>query len=151
MTVSTSVNLEELYEIDDYLWLQETVRLLKEKKFSELDLTNLIEELDDLGNEKRNKVESLLEQIIRHCLLLEYWKSEYETNSQHWESEIVAFRTQLRKNLTTNLYNYLESQLTIIYKDAVRFTERKSRLTNFPTECPYNLAQLLNEDWFPQI
>lgn len=151
MTVIEKLNLKKLYEIDDYLWIQETIKLLKEKQFNELDLENLIEELDDLGNEKKHKVESLLEQIIRHLLLLQYWENEYERNSQHWEAEIVAFRTQLRKMLTKNLSNYLESQLVIIYQDALRYTQKKSRLTNLPLECPYTFNQLLSEDWFPQI
>jgi hypothetical protein len=30
MTLSTLTNLKELYEIDDYLWIQETVKLLRE-------------------------------------------------------------------------------------------------------------------------
>ena len=76
MLVKTKINLKELYEIDDYLWLEETVKLLREKRFNELDLDNLIEELDDLANELKYTVENLLEQIIRHLLFLEYWESE---------------------------------------------------------------------------
>jgi hypothetical protein len=53
MTETTKNNLKDLYEIDDYLWIQETVKLLKEKQFNDLDLENLIEELEDLGNEKK--------------------------------------------------------------------------------------------------
>ncbi|MGI0479598.1 DUF29 domain-containing protein [Geminocystis sp. CENA526] len=151
MKVIGKVNLKELYEIDDYLWIQETVKLLKEKKFNQLDLENLIEELDDLGRERKNKVESLLEQIIKHLLLLEYWESEYEFNSAHWEAEITAFRTQLRKSLTTNLYNHLQQELISIYQDALKYVKRKSRLNTFPNQCPYTLEQLLDENWFPSI
>ncbi len=149
MRVIEKVDLKELYEIDDYLWLQETIKLLKEKKFNELDLENLIEELDDLGREKRHRVESFLEQIIRHLLLLEYWQSEYEFNSAHWEAEVTAFRTQLRKYLTTNLYNHLSTELITIYQDALKYVKRKSRLNTFPHQCPYTLDQLLDENWFP--
>ncbi len=53
MIVTTPQNLKELYEIDDYLWIEETVKLLKEKQFNQLDLDNLIEELEDLGSEKK--------------------------------------------------------------------------------------------------
>ncbi|MFM8308757.1 MAG: DUF29 family protein, partial [Microcystis aeruginosa] len=45
-------DLKTLYEIDDSLWLEETIELLKAKHFEALDLDNLIEELEDLGNEK---------------------------------------------------------------------------------------------------
>ncbi len=71
MSVKEKINLKELYEIDDNLWLEETVKLLKEKKFTELDLENLIEELDSLARRDKLAMASLLEQIIRHLLLIE--------------------------------------------------------------------------------
>ena len=37
-------NLQQLYETDDYLWLLETIDLLKQGCFDEVDLENLIEE-----------------------------------------------------------------------------------------------------------
>jgi len=36
MTVKT--NLKQLYEIDDQEWLNETINLLKQRRFNELDL-----------------------------------------------------------------------------------------------------------------
>ena len=150
MPITEKINLKELYEIDDYLWLEETIKLLKEKKFQELDLENLIEELEDLGSEKRDAVESLLEQIIRHLLLLKYWASEYEQNRNHWESEIVSFRSQISDRMTTNFYNYLSENLPSIYRKALKYVQKKSRLDTFPNSCPYSLEQLLDEDWFPQ-
>ncbi|WP_373479572.1 DUF29 domain-containing protein [Geminocystis sp.] len=150
MTAKTKINLQDLYEIDDYLWIQETVKLLKEKQFNELDLENLIEELEDLGNEKKHRVRSLLEQIIRHLLLLEYWDSEYERNANHWEAEVIGFRNQLNDRMTSNFYKYLETDLHSIYQNALRYAKRKSKLNNLPSECPYNIDQLLDEDWFPK-
>ena len=38
-------DLKTLYEIDDSLWLEETIELLKARKFDALDLDNLIGEL----------------------------------------------------------------------------------------------------------
>ncbi|MFN9316465.1 MAG: DUF29 domain-containing protein, partial [Microcystis sp.] len=92
-------DLKTLYEIDDSLWLEETIELLKAKKFDALDLDNLIEELEDLGNEKRFRVASFLQQIIRHCLLLQFWTSEREYNQAHWRSEIINFKDELNTYL----------------------------------------------------
>lgn len=150
MTVTTKINLKELYELDDYLWIQETVKLLKEKQFNQLDLANLIEELEDLGSEKKLAVKSLLEQIIRHLLLLEYWHTEYGHNSNHWEAEIISFRVQINDRMTTNFYNYLSENLSSIYSKALKYVQKKSRIDTFPQECPYTLDQLLDEDWFPE-
>jgi len=150
MTVIEQLNLKELYEIDDYLWIQETVKLLKETRFNELDLENLIEELEDLGSEKKLAVQSLLQQIIRHLLLLEYWDTEYERNYSHWRAEIVSFRSQINDRMTKNFYNYLLEHLPFIYLKARKYVAEKSRLDTFPKQCPYTLEQLLDEDWFPK-
>jgi len=143
-------DLKTLYEIDDSLWLEETIELLKARRFDTLDLENLIEELEDLGNEKKFRVASLLEQIIRHLLLLQYWTTEAEYNTVHWQEEIYNFRTQLRRTITTNLRKYLEDELTSIYQDALGFVKIKTtNLVTFPTECPYSQEQLLDRSWLP--
>ncbi len=141
-------DLKKLYEIDDSQWLEETIKLLKNHQFQELDLENLIEELEDLGRRDKSAVASLLEQIIRHLLLWQYWTSEFENNSVHWQGEIYTFRTQLNRKITTNLRNYLDSELDSIYKDALGFVKIKTQNSvNFPSECPYSLAQLLDIEW----
>jgi hypothetical protein len=143
-------DLRKLYEIDDSQWLEETVSLLKKHQFQQLDLDNLIEELEDFGREKKNAVASLLEQIIRHLLLLQYWTSESEYNAVHWQEEIYTFRTQLGRTITTNLRNYLEGELNSIYKDALGFVKIKTlNSVIFPPECPYSLEQLLDRAWLP--
>jgi hypothetical protein len=150
MAVTTA--LKQLYEIDDVQWLEETVGRLKARQFDHLDLENLIEELEDLGSEKKNAVSSLLEQLIRHLLLLEFWEMERENNIGHWQAEIVSFRTQLRRRLTSNLRNYLSQELLSIYGDALVYVKIKTRFkVDFPVNCPYTLEQLLDTDWVIKI
>ncbi|WP_233422938.1 DUF29 domain-containing protein [Planktothrix agardhii] len=139
------MDLKTLYETDDVEWLQETVKLIKNHQFEQLDLENLIEELEDLGREKKNAVVSLLEQIIRDLLLLQYWTGEVEYNRVHPEEEIYSFRVQLKRKITTNLRNYLDSEFESIYQDALGFVKIKTQNSvDFPLECPYTLEQLLN-------
>lgn len=143
-------DLKTLYEIDEAQWLESTIELLKKGQFNALDLENLIEELEDLGKEKKNAVVTLLEQVIRHLLLLQYWSDESEYNAVHWQGEIYSFRVQLRRKLTTNLRNYLEVELNSIYQDALGFVKIKTQNSvSFPQECPYSLDQLLDIEWLP--
>jgi hypothetical protein len=143
-------DLKTLYEIDDSLWLEETIELLKAKKFDALDLDNLIEELEDLGNEKRFRVASFLQQIIRHCLLLQFWTSEREYNQAHWESELVNFQDQLNTYLTASLRKYLEQEFDNIYQKALRYARKKTNnQVHFPNTCPYSLDELLDPNWLP--
>ena len=144
------LDLKTLYEIDDSLWLEETIELLKAKNFEALDLENLLEELEDLGNEKKFRVAGFLQQIIRHCLLLQFWISEREYNQAHWRSEIINFKDELNTYLTTNLRNYLEHNLATIYEKALRYLRQKTdNKVNFPDTCPYSLAELLAPNWLP--
>jgi len=78
-------DLKYLYEEDEIKWLETTIKLLKNRQFDSLDLENLIEELEDLGRRERNAVVSLLEQIIQHLLLLQFWTNERDNNSAHWK------------------------------------------------------------------
>ncbi|MDD1445865.1 DUF29 domain-containing protein [Dolichospermum sp. ST_sed8] len=146
--MKVTTQLKQLYETDDYLWLLATIELLKQGRFDEVDLENLIEELEDLGSEKKNAVVSLLEQVIRHLLLLQYWQEEYERNGYHWQGEIVNFRNQLKRRLTGNLRNYLTQEMLEIYADALEYVKVKTKFqVDFPEKCPYSLEQLLDKDY----
>lgn len=71
---NTTTNLKQLYETEYDRWLEATIKLLKNRQLTQLDYENLIEELEALGRNEKNAVESFLEQIIRHLLLYEYWQ-----------------------------------------------------------------------------
>jgi hypothetical protein len=138
-------DLKQLHDLDDAQWLEETVSLLKKHQFQQLDLDHLIEELEDLGREKKNTVASLLEKIIRHLLLLQYWTREAEYNTVHCQEEIYTSRTQLGRKMTTHLRNYLEKELNSIYQDALGFVKIKTvNSVVFPPDCPYSLEQLFD-------
>ncbi len=148
MTVTT--HLKNLYEIDNEQWLVATIKLLKEKRLEELDLENLIEELELLGRRDKLAVESLLEQVIRHLLLLQYWHSEAQSNANHWQAEIMSFRTQLQEYLTSNLRNHLNDNLLKVYQKALKYVQQKTGFSvDFPQDCPYRLEQLLDINWPP--
>ncbi|MDJ0511510.1 MAG: DUF29 domain-containing protein [Crocosphaera sp.] len=149
MKTLNETNLKNLYESDEHLWLEETIKLLKEKRLNDLDIEHLIEELESLGKREKNRVSSFLEQIIRHLLLLQYWEAEKERNRNHWRAEIQSFRTQLRKYLTTNLQNYLIEELDNIYDDALDYVQEKTGFNiDFPEKCPYNFKELFIKHCF---
>ncbi len=148
MVVKT--NLKQLYSLDEHQWLLETIELLKKQQFNELDLENLIEELEALGKRDKNAVESLLEQIIRHLLLYQYWTEEHERNAHHWHAEISGFRNQLKRKLTKNLSNHLSNNKESLSQDALNFVIPQTNYqVNFPQECPYTLEQLLDINYLP--
>jgi len=142
--MTATSNLTSLYEIEYEQWLATTINLLKENRFNELDKEHLIEELEELCRRDKKTVERFLEQIIRHLLLLQYWKVEYEYNANHWQAEIMSFRTQLNEDLTQNLRNHLEENQSKIYEKAIKYVKQKTgNKITFPEVCPYTLEDLL--------
>ena len=143
-------SLSSIYEEDYQQWLDKTVLLLKNRQVDSLDYEHLIEELEAWGREQKNAVESLVIQVIQHLLFYQYWSSEREYNERHWRGELIGFRTQLELRLTTNLRNHLSNRLDYLYSKAKKMAEVKTDL-KLPSENPYTLADILDEDWLPEI
>lgn len=104
-----------------------------------------------MSKREKRRVNSLLEQIIIHLLLYQYWKEESLNNANHWRGEIDVFRNQLNDDLSTNLKNELNNNLESLYKRALRVVKSKSGLDSFPKNCPYSLTELLDYNWYPII
>ncbi|MFN5968738.1 MAG: DUF29 domain-containing protein [Microcystis sp.] len=143
--------LEQLYEREYDRWLSETIELLKNRQFDQLDYEHLIEELAALRRSEKTAVKSLILSIIIQLLLYQFWTTEREKNSNHWAAEIITFRVQLEYKLTTNLSKFLELELELenIYENARLIAEKKTGLKNLPIICPYSLRQILEKQWFP--
>jgi len=53
-------SLRELYEKDFYLWVQENLKLLRNKEYDLVDWENLLEEIEDMG---QRHFESMIEDV----------------------------------------------------------------------------------------
>lgn len=149
--MTVNMNLASLYDVEYDQWLARTISLLKENRFNELDKDHLIEELEDLSRREKKTVERFLEQIIRHLLLWQYWTAEHDYNANHWQAEIMSFRTQINEDLTRNLRNHLQENQVKIYEKALNYVNQKTGYdVNFPENCPYTLDQLLEMNWLPE-
>lgn len=149
--MTVNMNLASLYDVEYDQWLARTISLLKENRFNELDKDHLIEELEDLSRREKKTVERFLEQIIRHLLLWQYWTAEHDYNANHWQAEIMSFRTQINEDLTQNLRNHLQENQVKIYEKALNYVNQKTGYeVDFPENCPYTLDQLLEMNWLPE-
>jgi hypothetical protein len=151
LCMKVTSDLKNLYETNYIEWIEQTIKLLKNSQLDRIDYDNLIEELEDLGKREKRRLRSLLEQIIRHLLLYQYWNSEREQNSHHWQAEIISFRNQLNEDLTANLDRYLTDNLSLIYTNALDYVKAKTNLNIFLDVCPYSLDQLIDKNWLPEI
>ncbi len=142
--------IADLYEQDYAQWLAVTLSQLKAQDVSNLDWQHLIEAIEDLGREQKNKLESYLRQLIKHLLLYQYWETEKPYCARGWAEEIDNFRAELEILLRSRtLYNYLLTILQPTYQKAKRSAEIKSGLEVFPENCPYRADEILHPDWLP--
>ena len=58
----------DLYEQDYYLWIEKTISLLENHRFSDLDLENLIEEIKSMSISQQKALKSNLTLILWHLL-----------------------------------------------------------------------------------
>jgi hypothetical protein len=143
----------DLYASDFNAWAKQQARLLEERRFEELDLDHLIEEVADLATNQRHAVLSRARRILQHFLKLEY--SPAPLPRRGWEETIVTQRSDLEERLTTTLRRELEASFGEVYDHARRDAARDLRRdrvteTELPRTSPYSLDQVLDPDWLPE-
>lgn len=151
-----------LYDSDFFAWTQDQAgrlrRLLAVRSNVDLDLENLAEEIESMGGEQADAVESALAQIIEHMLKLQH--SPAQDPRAGWRQSVRKQRTMIARKLKRNpslaSRNRLSEMLADAWKDgrklavgALRDYGEADAATEVPTDCPYTVEQLLDDDWWP--
>src|SRR5262245_51690094 len=92
---------KESYDEDFYVWTQQQAKLLRARKFEDLDLEHLIEEVEDLGGAVKKSVRSRTRTIIEHLLKLQH--SPAVDPKPGWRDTVRAQRDDLLDDLTPTL------------------------------------------------
>ncbi len=142
---------QTLYETDYLQWIETTVKQLRSQNYESVDWENLIEEIEDMGRSERRSLESNLIVLLLHLLK---WQYQPEYRSGSWESSIIEHRRRIKKSLkeSPSLKHYLESIFAEAYIEAVKQAKAETGLPleTFPTQCPYELAEVVNDEFLPE-
>jgi hypothetical protein len=136
-----------LYNTDFYTWTAQTVQLLKERRFSELDLENLIEEIEDLGRSEYRALESRLEVLLMHLLKVRYQPEMY---TKSWDLTIKEQRLRIQRLLRDS--PGLKPKLPLAWEDAWEPALIKAQketgldVSAFPQENPFALEEAIAID-----
>jgi hypothetical protein len=145
-----TVIMPSLYKSDFSLWLDHTAQLLRERRFNELDLENLVEEIEALNRSEKREVESRLEVLLMHLLK---WHYQPEHQSRGWQATIREQRRQLLRLLkdSPSLKGHLSQEFDACYVIAREKASEETTifLENFPTQCPYAITEVLSPDFLP--
>lgn len=142
---------EVKYEQDFYGWTQEQARLLREGRFADLDVANVVEEIETLGRSERRELVAHLRVLLTHLLT---WVHQPDRRGRSWRLTIEAQRVQARQHLQEN--PSLKPQLEDITENAYRLgiidAERQTRLSRrtFPATCPWSFDQAMAEEFWPE-
>lgn len=147
----TILDYQKLYEEDFYLWIKTTAKLLQEKRFNEVDLENLIDEVETLGRSERKAIRSNLKVLLMHLLKHKY---QPQKRSNSWLSTIKEHRQRLRDDLkdSPSLKPYLQDIFQEIYQQARELAELETNLPleTFPLESPFSPEQTLAPEYLPE-
>jgi Domain of unknown function DUF29 len=143
--------MSEKYLIDFSSWIDQTAQLLRERRWNEIDVLNLIEEVEDLGKSERRAIVSQLTRLLLHLLK---WQYQPQRRSDSWLDSITDARTQIELAIddSPSLRSYPAEQLKESYQRARRQAAKQTNteISVFPDVCPYSLEMILAEDWLPE-
>lgn len=135
---------------DFYGWAVSTAQLLKEKKMSEVDFENIIEEIEALGASEKHQLINRLSLVISHLLK---WQYQPNMRGHSWVYTIKEQRDQARFHLEDNpsLKSRLDEILSRAYKVGVSKAAKDTSFDkkDFPQECPYTFDQVMNDEFYP--
>jgi uncharacterized protein DUF29 len=140
------------YDTDFYAWTQAQAAALRAKDWAALDIEHLAEEIDDLGSHIEHAIESQLIRLLLHLL-----KLRYDPNPRPrrlWMVSVESARFEIGKRLRRNpgLRSYPGEYLPEAYGQARRrlLLMMGRPRTDVPETCPWPLAQVLDEDFWPE-
>jgi hypothetical protein len=143
-------NAQTLYETDYLQWIETTVQRIQSQEYGAVDWENLVEEIEDMGRRERHSLESNFIVIVIHLLK---WQFQPQRRSGSWEGSIVEHRRRVNKALkdSPSLNSYLVAFEVEGYKEAVKQAKAETGLPleAFPLNCPYELVDMLRDDFLP--
>jgi Domain of unknown function DUF29 len=153
MATKIKPETKSLYDQDFYVWTEVQAELLRRRRFDELDLDNLIDEVAGLGDTKKSAVLSNATLVIEHLLKLQH--SPAIDPRLGWIDSILEHRNRLEYDLTPQLRQILQDELFRVYSVARRTADRRLRMhgensaaDTLPATCPYSVDQIIG-DWWP--
>jgi hypothetical protein len=137
-----------LYKNDVIAWSIEQAEHLRQGRFNNLDIENVIDEIEDVQFFYKNEFEKELTELL---IWLLKWKIQIHFTCDHWKSIINGQREIVGMTLKEipSLINYKDKILKDAYSDAYLkiLNEMGVDLSN---KCPWTFEQIIDPDFFPE-
>jgi hypothetical protein len=140
------------YDTDFYAWTQQQAQALRAQKSKALDWDHLAEEIESLGTEQRHAVRSHLRVLLWHLLK---WAYQPAHRGPSWRTSILNARAEITDRLVDypSLRPLVPALLASAYPQARRLAAAETGLprATFPEACEWPVAQVLDEDFWPEV
>ncbi len=140
----------KLYDQDFLAWTRRTAASLRARRFDEVDIGVLAEEIEDMGKRDMIEMKSRLRVLLTHLL---EWRFPRARRSRSWEATIFTQREEIAALLdeSPSLRPRLDAVLAATYAAAVRLAALETGLVRrtFPQHCPFTVDQILDVDFLP--
>ena len=131
-------------EADLYSWARRQAELLRAGRLSEIDAAAIAEEIDDVGEEQYDKLESAFRVLMLHLLK---WDHQPSMRSRSWTLTIREQRRRAERQLRKNpgLKSQVDEALEAAYEDArlEAANETGLPLSIFPTQRPFEQLEIM--------
>jgi Domain of unknown function DUF29 len=136
------------YEHDFYSWSIDQARLLREGQWAQIDRENVAEEIESLGREQFNKLESALRVLLIHMLK---WDHQVSRRSRSWVLSIESQRIDVEHVIADNpgLKPRITEAVTRGYRRARIEAANETGLEKsvFPEACPYSFEDIMSREF----
>ena len=139
------------YEHDIHAWTQWTAEWLGQRRFQDIDIEHLAEELESMGRRDRRELVSRLKILLGHLL---NWQRQPPRRSSAGRGSILEQRLRIRDLLqeSSSLRPFFAKAVASAYGDGARLASKEtgSPRPDFPDQSPFSLDGLLDDDWLPE-
>ncbi|MGX9276017.1 DUF29 domain-containing protein [Pantoea ananatis] len=139
------------YEADVVAWAQEQAALLRAGRFSEIDIANIAEEIEDVGKSEKRELASRMAVLLAHLLK---WKFQPGRRGSSWQRTIKEQRKALSLHIkgTPSLKVALADPdwIATVWADAVSSAAQETQLDVFPEDSIWDMGQILSLEFYPE-
>jgi hypothetical protein len=141
------------YDQDVILWSQEQARLLRARRFAELDIEHLADEIEDVGKSEKRDLASRMAVLLAHLLK---WKSQPESRTNSRRATINDQRRRIA--LAVKETPSLKAVMRVadwqegVWLDARCQARKEMGLTgdDLPEACPWPMEQAVDPEFWPE-
>lgn len=140
--------MSTLYDNDVCEWSKTQSKLILDKRWDELDIDNIAEEIESLGKSYRRALRSQISRLLMHMLKLRY-QPNMQTDSNSWQRSITQARRDIARlvNESPSLRREVEGGIKDEYDSAREDAAFETCLDEkvLPKECPWTVSEILED------